>query len=223
MIVVVIIIIILIIIIHINLKKLMKSATNQSAAERGWSKLMWRAAPVSLYSALAIAIIIFVIVISLCHFMSSSWWLQSSLSIEYNHDHFWLNVHDNIIWHLPLLCQFDVITYTPRFQKPNCWSAQLRWTWYCFQQFVKDKSFLWFIEVVFGDWYGYRQRLPKLCPTQPFAVLSVQSTPHMFTISKRSPSPPPYFKQRWHLPSTLLCNISLLSGLWNIAQGGDPL
>ena len=43
----------------------MKSATNQSTAERGWAKLMWRAAPVSLYSALAIAIIIFVIVISL--------------------------------------------------------------------------------------------------------------------------------------------------------------
>ena len=91
-----------------------------------------------------------------------------------------------MIWHLPYLYQFDIInTYTPKFQKPNCWSAQLRWTWFCFQQFVKDKSFLWFIEVVFGDWCGYRRRLPKLCPMQPFAILYIKvHLTHVYNIKK---------------------------------------
>ena len=105
--------------------------------------------------------------------------------MEYNHDHFWLNAHDNMIWHLPYLYQFDIInTYTPKFQKPNCWSAQLRWTWFCFQQFVKDKSFLWFIEVVFGDWCGYRRRPPKLAPCNHLQFLTSKYTSHVYNIKK---------------------------------------
>ena len=100
-----------------------------------------------------------------------------------------------MIWQIPFLYQFDIITYIPKFQNPNCWSAQFRRTWYCFQQFVKNKSFLWFIEVVFGDWCGYRRRQPKLCPRNHYIKVHITCLQYQ----KDLRSPPPYFKQRWDL------------------------